>query len=337
MGRKAIMLTFRMALIIGLLLGLTLTATAADKVRFNLDWVVFGRHTGYFTALGKGFYKQNGIDATVKRGYGSVKAISLMAQGQSDYTFADLGSLVLARANEGVPVRAIGVVYARTPHAVHYLEGTGISQPSDLAGRRVAASAGASITEMFSGFQKAAGIEGNTKMQLVEGSTLNALLLSKRTDAMLDYVFNTVTLNKLGKTKGLKAKYFLYSDAGMNFYGNALLTPDKTIASNPDQVRRFLKATFMGLEYSFKHPQEAADIVKKFNPQVDREATLGENALVKEMMSSPEALKNGMGYMAPEKIAGTIETMRRFMNLTKPLKPEEVYTNEFLPGIKIPD
>jgi NitT/TauT family transport system substrate-binding protein len=326
-----------MALIFGLLFGLTLTATAADKVRFNLDWVVFGRHTGYFTALGKGFYKQNGIEAIVKRGYGSTKAIALMAQGQSDYTFADLGALVLARANEGVPVKAIGVVYARTPHAVHYLEDAGIGKPSDLAGRRVAASAGASITQMFSGFQKAAGIEGSVKMQMVEGSTLNTLLLSKRTDGMLDYVFNTVLLNKLGKTKGLKAKYFLYSDAGMIFYGNALLVPDKTIASNPEQVRRFLKATFMGLEYSFKHPQEAVDILRKFNPQVDREAALGENALVKQMMSSPEALKNGMGYMAPKKIAGTIETMRRFMNLKKALKPEDVYTNGFLPGIKIPN
>ncbi len=174
-------------------------------------------------------------------------------------------------------------------------------------------------------------------MKFVKGSTLNALLLSKRTDAMLDYVFNTVLLNKLGMTKGLKAKYFLFSDSGMIFYGNSLLAPDKTIAGNPDQVRRFLKATFMGLEYSFKHPQEAVDILKKYNPQVDRGASLGENVIVKEMMSSPEALEKGMGYMKREKIAGTIETMRRFMKLTKPIDPGAVHTNAFLPGIKIPD
>ncbi|MFQ5693391.1 MAG: ABC transporter substrate-binding protein, partial [Nitrospinota bacterium] len=298
---------------------------------------IFGRHTGYFTALGKGFYKQNGIDATVKRGYGSVKAIALMAQGQSDYTFADLGALVLSRANEGVPVKAIAVVYARTPHAVHYLEGRGIRKPSDLKGRSVATSAGASITKMFEGFERAVGIEGKVKKQLVEGSALNTLLLSQRADAMLDYVFNTVLLNKLGKTKGLKARYFLYSDAGMNFYSNSLLAPDKTIAGNPGQVRRFVKATLMGLEYSFKHPQEAVDILRKYNPQVDREAALGENTLVKRMMSSPEALQKGMGFMKREKIAGTIGTMRRYMKLTKPIQPGDVHTNAFLPGIKIPN
>ena len=337
MKRSRLLSGFWGGITLFLLLGLSTEGLAAEKVRFNLDWVIFGRHTGYFTALGKGFYKQNGIDAVVKRGYGSVKAIALMAQGQSDYTFADLGALVLSRANEGVPVKAIGVVYARTPHAVHYLAGSGISKPADLKGRTVASSAGASISRMFEGFQRAAGIEDGAKMKFVQGSALNALLLSKRTDAMLDYVFNTVLLNKLGMTKGLKAKYFLFSDSGMNFYGNSLLAPDKTIAGNPDQVRRFLKATFMGLEYSFKHPQEAVDILKKYNPQVDREASLGENVIVKEMMSSPEALEKGMGYMKREKIAGTIETMRRFMKLTKPIEPGAVHTNAFLPGIKIPD
>ncbi len=320
-----------------LLLGLSTEGLSAEKVRFNLDWVVFGRHTGYFTALGKGFYKQNGIDAIVKRGFGSVKAIALMAQGQSDYTFADMGALVLARGNDKVPVKAIGVVYARTPHAVHYLAGRGINKPTDLAGKTLAQAAGASTTKMFLGFEKAAGIAGKVKKKLVKGDTLNQLLLSKRVDAITEYIFNTVLLNKLGATKGLKAKYFLYSDGGMKFYSNSLLAPDRTITGKPDQVRRFLKATFQGMEYAFKHPEEAIDIHRKLNPQVDRDAGLGEWALVKDMMSSPEALKNGMGYFSREKVAQTIQTMREYLSLTVPVKPEDVYTNAFNPRIMIPN
>jgi NitT/TauT family transport system substrate-binding protein len=337
MIRKGFLSLSKCMLIVGLLLGLTAVATAAEKIRFNLDWVIFGRHTGYFTALGKGFYKQQGLDAIVKRGFGSSKAIALMAQGQSDYTFADMGALVLARANDKVPVKAIGVVYARTPHAVHYLEGSGLHKPTDLKGRTVAAAhGGSSIALMFPGFLKAAGISGGVKMNRVQASALNSILLSRKVDGMLDYVFNTVLINKIGKQKGLKGRYFLFSDVGMVFYANALLAPYKTIAQKPDQIRRFVKATFMGLEYSFKHPEEAVDIHRKYNPQVDREAALGELALVKQMMSSPEALEKGMGYMKREKVAGTINVMRLYLNLKKPIKPEEIYTNAFLPGIMIP-
>ena len=171
---------------------------------------------------------------------------------------------------------AIGVVYAKTPHAVHYLAGSGIRKPSDLAGRSIAQAAGASTTKMFQGFEKAAGIAGKVKHKLVKGDTLNQLLLSKRVDAMTEYIFNTVLLNKLGATKGLRAKYFLYSDGGMKFYSNSLLAPEKTIAEKPDQVRRFLKATFQGVEYAFNNPEEAIDIHRKINPQVDRKAGLGE-------------------------------------------------------------
>ena len=324
------------AVTICLMLGFSTQSQAADKVRFNLDWVIFGRHTGYFTAVGKGFYKQNGIDAVVKRGFGSVKAVSLMAQGQSDYTLADMGALVLARGNDKVPVKAIGVVYAKTPHAVHYLAGSGIRKPSDLAGRTLAQAAGASTTKMFEGFEQAAGIAGKVDKKLVKGDTLNQLLLSKRVDAMTEYIFNTVLLNKLGATKGLKAKYFLYSDGGMKFYSNSLLAPDKTVAEKPDQVRRFLKATFQGIEYAFKNPQEAIDIHRKINPQVDREAGLGELALVKQMMSSPEALKNGMGYMERAKVVQTIQTMRKYLKLKPKVEPEDVYTNQFNPKVMIP-
>ncbi len=70
-----------------------------EKVMFVLDWVVFGRHTPYFTALEKGYFSANGIDATIQRGYGSATSLRRLGAGQADFIFADFGGLVLARAN----------------------------------------------------------------------------------------------------------------------------------------------------------------------------------------------------------------------------------------------
>jgi len=43
-------------------------ARAAEKipVRFSLDWIVGGRHAGWFTALEKGFYDEAGLKVTIR-------------------------------------------------------------------------------------------------------------------------------------------------------------------------------------------------------------------------------------------------------------------------------
>ena len=46
-------------------------------------------------------------------GKGSVDAIRQVAAGNANFGFADAGSLVLARANDSIPVKLVAVVYAR--------------------------------------------------------------------------------------------------------------------------------------------------------------------------------------------------------------------------------
>ena len=53
----------------GLTLGLSLTsAEAADPVTVQLKWVAQAQFAGYFVAKDKGFYKDAGLDVTIKAG-----------------------------------------------------------------------------------------------------------------------------------------------------------------------------------------------------------------------------------------------------------------------------
>src|SRR5258708_18407996 len=84
----------------------------AESVTFITDFGFHGRHAYYYVALDRGYYKEAGLDATIVRGSGSADAIRKGGAGAAPLGFADAGSLVLARANDGLPVRMIAVIYA---------------------------------------------------------------------------------------------------------------------------------------------------------------------------------------------------------------------------------
>ena len=60
-----------------------------------------------------------------------------------------------------------------------------------------------------------------------------------------------------------------YSDAGLDYYSNGLVASDATIQSNPDLVRRFVKATLEGLTCAMANPKEAGEILHKLHREID--------------------------------------------------------------------
>ena len=103
------------ALVLGCLFGAALSAAAqaADKINFMTDFGFNGRHAYFFVALEKGYYKDAGLDVKFVRGQGSVDAIRQVGAGNATFGFADAGSLVLARANDQIPVKLVAIVYAQ--------------------------------------------------------------------------------------------------------------------------------------------------------------------------------------------------------------------------------
>src|SRR5215470_7340090 len=110
------------AAVAGLLAIAAALPTRAENITFITDFGFNGRHAYYYVALERGYYRQAGLDVSFVRGNGSADAIRKVASGAVQIGFADAGSLVLARANDGVPVRMVAVVYAAPPHAIYATE-----------------------------------------------------------------------------------------------------------------------------------------------------------------------------------------------------------------------
>ena len=79
-------------------------AGAADKVRFQTDWLPSGEHAMYYGGWQKGIFAEEGIDVTITRGYGSGDTLTKLAGGAFDFGVADVASVLTARVATTIAV-----------------------------------------------------------------------------------------------------------------------------------------------------------------------------------------------------------------------------------------
>lgn len=306
-------------------------AVAGEKipVRFSLDWIVGGRHAGWFTALEKGFYDEAGLKVTWSRGFGAEDGMRRLMSGESDINFNDIPSVVLARSKQGAKIKAVAVIYAKHPSVIFTLKKAGIKSPKDLEGKTIVDSAGSTQVVLFPAFAKAAGIDANkVKWLLVPPDSKNQMLLSEKAQGMGIYIMQRPLLEKATAAMG-GVDQISYGDH-LALYGNGILVAEDFLNKSPEAVKKFVKASIKGFLYAFEHPDEAAGYVLKNQPILDREVTKAEGLIVRDVAWSAEAKKHGLGYMDEARMRTTRDLMFQLYDLKNPVALEDLYTNKFL-------
>ncbi len=315
-----------LVLTIAIMLGAVGSASAEDNVSIITDAGFLGRHAYYFVAIDKGYYKQENLDVNVVRGQGSADAVKQVAAGNATFGFADAGSVVLARGNEGVPVKVVAIVYAKPPHAIYALKTSGIRSPKDLEGRDIANPAGGAIPKLFPAYAKAAGIDENkVKWVVASQEALPGMLALGRVAAVGQFTIGEPRLKKDAEGKDLVE--LTYSEAGLDFYSNGIIASDSTISSKPDLVKRFVAGTLKGLAYSIQHPKEAAEIMKKYHRELDTELGAAELVKVGQLAVLPNT---PLGKLDPARAQKTIDVVGSAFSLKKPVSVDEAFSLNFV-------
>ena len=338
MSRKTDLLTSRRGLLArGAGLGAVLVAgsrtrpaiAATEKINFQLDWIAYGRHAPYYTALDKGFYSKRGLDVSIAQGRGTLQGIRTLVAGQSQFIFQDIGVMLSVRAKEDARIKALACMYQRTPHTLFYMKNKGIAKPKDLEGKTIAFSPGDLPRLMFPAFAKANGVdESKVKWLSVDPNSKNAVLLNGNVDGMVTYVFTLPVLQKAAKA-GDEVGTFVYSDWGADFYSNGIGALEDYIKAKPDVTRNFVQATMEGVAFTLANPKEAVSILKKHQPQLDEEVALKEVEILRNLISS-ESSKKQLGSMTREMMDATQDLMARYLDLGRRIPADEAFTNEFL-------
>ena len=89
-------------------------AQAADEVTLQLKWVTQAQFAGYYVALDKGFYEEEGLDVTIKPGGPDIAPAQVIAGGGADVVLDWMPS-ALASREKGLPLVNIAQLFRVFP------------------------------------------------------------------------------------------------------------------------------------------------------------------------------------------------------------------------------
>jgi NitT/TauT family transport system substrate-binding protein len=281
----------------------------------------------FFVALDRGYYRDAGLEVKIVRGQGDANAIRQIGAGNAMFGFADLGNLILARANDQIQVKLVAITYRKPPQAIFCREDSGLRKPKDLEGSAIGTTAGASVPTLFPAFAKAAGIDARmVRWVLASIESLPGLLATNKVSCVGQFTPGEALLrSQYGPGKLVR---FAYSDAGLSYYGSGIVATDATIASKPDLVRRFVAATIRGMKDAFADPAAAGAIMQKIVPQVDATVAKKETEAVPELAQIPG---QPLGEIDPARIEATVDVVKGAFQLATPVAAADVYAPGFGP------
>ena len=103
-------------------------------LKFVLDFISLGRHAPWYVALGKGYFKDEGLNVTIMPSKGTADAIRTVATGGAELGFIDIPSLV-ASGSAGASVKIVAANYQKPPYCIFTLNpGANVTEPKQMAG-----------------------------------------------------------------------------------------------------------------------------------------------------------------------------------------------------------
>jgi len=318
-----------------LALAASCAAQAADQVAIQLDYVVRGSHAMFFLANEKGYFKDNDIEITkITRGSGSTDALRLVANGNAQFGFADLPTLMVGRARN-VPAVALVAVNQRSPLAlIAVKDKRELKKPEDLKGLNLGVHPSGSTYIFLKSFLSLNGMSLNDIKQSTVSPPYESFLLLGRVDAVPGYINAEVPeLEAKAGGKG-SLSILMGADYGYNAYGSGVFTSEEMIKKNPDLVQRFTKAYLKAFEHAINNPDDAVESIIKANPEYATKRDMLKAQIDADISTffSAATKEHGIGTITPEQWKATAEILVSQDVLPKDASRTAGYDMTFLNG-----
>ncbi len=323
---------YRKALEFGICLVLLLTVftsplIAGDKplrkVRFGVSYIPNVQFAPVYVAQEKGFYAAEGLKVEVEYGYEN-DFVALAAQGEREFALGSGDQVILARS-QGIPIVYVMKWHQRYPVALMAPKSKKITKVKDLIGKSVGLPGffGASYIG-WKALVYTAGLDESQVDVKQIGFTQASAIQQNIVDSAIVYVVNEpIQL----ENAGIEVDVIEVSDY-IDLVSNGLLVGEKLIRTDPDLVRRMVKATLNGLTYSIANPKEAFAISRKIIPEITDEAATAQYQVLLASAKLWESDK--MGVSTRKSWKDSVEFMKKTGLVTKPVSIDDLYDNQFV-------
>ena len=211
-------------------------------------WVNDAEFIGYFVAIEKGWYKEEGLDLKYLAGGPEIVADSVLLAGRSDLALTTPDTTVNAIIKEGAPFKIIGAQYQKNPLGVVSLVENGINEPKDLIGKKLAAPLANMITVEA---MLTLNDVPRDKVKIVPYQYDPTPLIKGEVDATIDFVTNVpYTI----KERGAEPSSFLLYDYGFTIYNDTVTVTEETLKNRREDLVKWLRASRRGWSENFLDP-----------------------------------------------------------------------------------
>ncbi len=301
-----------------------------DKVTYMTSFGNFGRDAYVWEAMAKGYFKDAGIDITIKPGTGTGN-VQLLAAGKVQFTAVDFsgGIIQIAKAKSPLNIQAIAVAQQHSMAALMVLPGSGIENPADLAGKKIASTPGSVDQLLFPAYAHQAGFNGTAdQFESAKATQLAGLLAAHKVDAIDQFVVGVPSVQLVTKQAPI---VFPYSKYLTDLYGNAIWTSKDLIKNNPDLVRRFLGALLKGLQAALDDPDGAG---KALAANVQGSNAGAAAAELRLMTGYVRADPDPIGTVTQVRVARMVATLESTGAIPQGTDPDGLVAWNFVPGQK---
>lgn len=303
------------------------SADGGEKVTVVLDWTPNTNHTGLYTALENGYYKDQGLDVEIVQPPEG-GAASLVASGKADFGISYQEEVTYAKTSEDpLPIKAIAAVIQHNSSGFASPKDKNIKSPKDFEGKIYGGWGSESETAAIKAVMEKSGADFDKVTIADIGQDDFFTATTNSVDFAWIYEGWDVVQAKI---KGFDLNFIPMNqfDKRLDYYTPVIISNETLLNDNPEIAKKFMKATTEGYQYAIDNPEDAAKILVKHAPEIDEELAIESQ---KFLASKYKDDAPRWGEMKDEVWNNYTAFLKEYGLINKDLKPEDAYTNEFLP------
>ena len=291
------------------------------KVTLQADWYPQPEHGGFYDALVKGYYKDEGLDVTIQPGGPYVGVTQQVSSGMAQFGMAS-SDMILEAVSDGQPLVAVAATMQQDPQGIMVRKDSPIRSFSDLNGHTVAIKTGST---WFQYIEK--------RFQLNNVHEVPAMMNVANFVADPQYIQQAFATSEpfFARQAGIETRVLLTSDAGYSPY-RVMFTTRAEIQQHPEIVEKFVRASLKGWRDYLNDPAAANAAIAKLNPALNPEW----------MQFTWQKLRDGhfvagndpsgaqLGQMDPKRWATMYEQLADLKVIANPFDPATAYTLQFI-------
>jgi NitT/TauT family transport system substrate-binding protein len=298
-------------------------APGLTKVTLQADWYPQPEHGGFYTALVKGYYKDEGLDLTIQPGSQYLIPDQQVAVGAAQFGMGS-SDRTLESVADGHPLVAVAATMQNDPQGIMVRKDSPIRSFTDLHGHTIAVKPGSTWFQYLA-----------KRFELSDVHEIPATMSVANFVADPNYIQQAFATSEpfFARQAGVETRVLLTSDAGYNPY-RVMFTTRDVLAQHPDIVARFVRASIKGWRAYLTDPTEAHAAIAKLNPalspawmQFSWQAMLGGHFVAGDDPSGAQ-----LGQMTADRWTTMYKQLVDLKVIDHPFDPATAYTLRFLPA-----